>query len=501
MKQPKAPATEQHIINLFSVLAANLIGDEDRTRELETPVFRRDIPEDIPLQRDAIGAIYDCAERGVPPTRENVIFALATLYNYNIEFATKGVDTLLQSRTEDLEIMMPAAWAQAFMRRNKARNGVQRALALIQSRVGLIDDLLEQALTEINTSIDLGVGEFEDRDGEDLAKYVQEYVQGVVARTRSGKVSEPSLKFKGFVGEFDAKGNPVRPGLIERLNWGETTLITALPGAGKTALGGVLAEHNAWYRGLDVLYLHLETDQIIMGLRSVARNLAIPINALMSGRVDPADMTNPVSAKLSEFTKWIANPVKGGNPSGKIYYVSCGGWNVDRINGTISRYRHLADARKRGLLVIVDYYNIIDYSQFAKGVSTSEAMGKVAYRLRECIKRENLKSKKAGGEGVHCIVFAQEKDNGDGNDPSAYGSKQIIQYSQIHISIQRTTAEEDAARMKGGKQEVDALGNPRWLHRKGQKHSAAKLVILKANNHELGEVPVTFENSMFIIEG
>ena len=111
-------------------------------------------------------------------------------------------------------------------------------------------------------------------------------------------------------------------------------------------------------------------------------------------------------------------------------------------------------------------------------------MGQSALHLRKGIQRENKKSP------VHCMVFAQQSDAGGEEYP--YGSKEILQYSQVHLAITRERAMADW--IIPGK--VDALGNPRFFHKAGNWHAKTTLKIAKGNDNGPGAVKVIFENGL-----
>ena len=152
--------------------------------------------------------------------------------------------------------------------------------------------------------------------------------------------------------------------------------------------------------------------------------------------------------------------------------------------------RRLSDRQGKGLLVVVDYYNLIDSSNFSG--ERAERLGQVAIHLRENMKKENIKSKKMGGIGVHMIVFAQETDNKATGEVYPFGSKEILQYSQVHLSIHRQVSEFDVP-MTGA---LNAIGQQRFWCRQGELSYVTNMRILKANDNARGEVTVWIENNL-----
>ena len=117
-------------------------------------------------------------------------------------------------------------------------------------------------------------------------------------RPLGGGAPRPSAKFKGLVDEFDANGNQTVYGKLPFLRWGDTTLVTAFSGIGKTTFGTVWAEHNTWYMGYYCLYIYLETRPETIGDRMLARLTGISAHTLNSGIIDIADPNDKLAQKL-----------------------------------------------------------------------------------------------------------------------------------------------------------------------------------------------------------
>jgi len=229
----------------------------------------------------------------------------------------------------------------------------------------------------------------------------------------------------------------------------------------------------------------------------VARHLLYPKDLLESGQIDPRDPDNPHAKKLRKFIGWSKSKKKKLEgkeyDGGELLYKHIAGWNVFRIANFIATFARRAAARgTKGVLVIVDYYNNIP--AHSQG-NTADQLGQIALTLRNAIMRENAKVMRAtdGAGGVHAIVFAQEATQGD----TPYGSTQILQYSQLHISIEREEATLDLpVTGNGAKQENDAIGQPRFFHQTGDYSGRTKLRILKANEDKRRTIEVMVENAM-----
>ena len=485
-------------VGMLNALLAKLCGEVDRTRELSGVLVPDDLPTSLPVQRKMLHIYLDCAQRGIPPTYENLVYGLGATFQFT---DASAIDAILSEGDVQADVYSLSAWIQRIINQQKTEAVLRKGLEAVSAATGgALEDRLEKIAAEIShirllyddTFLQLTDTEMWERYDVLLAERERLRKEGVPPG--------PSLMFRGFVGATDKWGNPDPPGLVPHLRWAQSSLVTGLAKSGKTTLGTIWAEHNAYELGIDVLYMHNETEWDIISNRLLQRHLLVPSDYLSSGQMPVSDMEHPIVQAYQDWKRHVVSPIKkgiGGKEieSGRILWAYCPMWDVFRIINTISLMRQLSVARGKGLLVIVDYYNLIDQANM-DGDNKADKLGQVAFHLREGIKQENMKAQKAGAPGVHCIIFAQESS--DGRDVYAYGSRQIVQYSQLHISIQRTEPKEDSP--MGDKR--NALGHPRYWHRQGELHSDAELVVVRGNDAQKGVCKIRFENALCrVIDG
>lgn len=484
------------IANSIAIRAADgsVEEDWDRTIEYQRHITSDLFPWDMQFEARMMELIYQHSINNIPPTPESLRLGMTTQFGMDGSQIDQRMADIIAKRTIDRDVSGISYWMWQAICLINADAALEEAQGILRSPWGTIEDRKAEALTRVTESFD-----FED----DLTDFTIGEMLDDRLRTMydtwelvsKGGVPGPSLKWRGFTHVRDDKGNIRIPGKIPFLRWGNTTLITAKPGYGKTTIGTQLAEYNAWILGLDVLYIHLETPAATLSDRIYARNLLIPAGYLASGNINTKDRGNPTVQQLAQFASYAASPVKGINgreyKSGTIRYKHAVGWDVYRIVNVIADQRRKSAAAGRGLLVIVDYYNLITPRTTG---NVADQLGQIALTLRNSIMRENAKMPR--GTGVHCLVFAQE--SAGSGDPYPYGSKQIVQYSQIHISIER---EEAKVRREfpgvADKTVVNFMGRPRVLHEAGGYDCVTRMKILKANDDERGVVEVIIENNLF----
>lgn len=363
-----------------------------------------------------------------------------------------------------------------------------KAHQIMDSNIGHIDDRRENALNVLAGVLD-ETDTADKRTEVQMVHFLFDNLRQRARLRRAGKLPGPALKFKGFMGIPGPNGTWIKEPKLPYLQWGETTLLTAREGRGKTTLLSVWAEYNSWELGYDGLYLHLETNQATMADRMAVRHALIPMRYLQTN-VDPDDSSDPMTQKLYDLEDIILSPTfknpKTGEiiEKGQLTWLECPGWDVYRIRNAISLARREAEKRGRGLVVFIDYYNLIEHSMF--GTNKADALGQIALKLRQHILSENRKSR------VHCIMAAQESENG--GEAYAYGSRQVVQYCQVHISIQREEAEEDWPHPS-----KDSFGHKRYWHRRGDWAAQTIFRIIDSNNRSRGDVHGLIENAMYCL--
>ncbi len=482
----KQPSTDQYMADLIQSFIANMIDDYSRISDMRNPIRPEMLPDDMPFEREVMFVIYNCEDRQIAPTRENIIFGLNILYGADPVHAESLVDDLITHQTQARDVSTLSNWVHEDFKRRQIEDALDKANAEMQNGEGTHSERLKRSVEILSNVQQDNDEDFILRTEDELSDHIiAEYRRRAEVR-KSGRASGPNLKFSGFVGVRDEDGawRPEYEGKIPTLRWGSSTLITGQPGSGKSVLAGMWAEHNAWELGYDVLLLHNETEQENLKDRQITRHTKIPTDYLLNV-FNPENGENKAVKKVTEFLKLIQH-----YPA-QTTYLYCPGWNVFRINAAIRQAAEKSAKYGNGLLVIMDYYNIIDKSNFDG--QEHQQLGQVAYHLREGVKRANIRAQKAGGLGVHCIVFAQETKS-EGNEASAFGSRVIMQVCQTHISIERKRAECDTpSKLK------DFFGMPRYWSRIGQWSHVTTLNILKANYDQQGPVKVWVENAMALV--
>lgn len=485
-KQPKQIKTDDYMRNLVYSLLANCVGEYSRLADMREELQVEDLPVDMPDARQLLTALKYADETGLEPSREKILYLMTEELNLNKDHAESILHNIMGFQTDDRAVDNLSVMVGMDIQRRRIETAKEAAVNVLENGEGRLSERLDSAITALSAVNDRGDDDSVKSTQSELASRHKEIMRKRVADRKTGLPSGPNLKFTGFVGvrdETTGLWKEGKEGKIPVLRWGSTTVVTALPGYGKSTLGGVWAEHNAHKLGIDVLYIHNETEQEDFFDRMITRNTLVPTDYLVN-QFDIDNVNDPAHQKVTEFYD------KLDNTKADITFLYCPGWNVFKINAAIGLARRLADRRGRGLLVIVDYYNLIDATNFSG--ERSERLGQVAFNLREAIKKENVRAKKAGGIGVHCIVFAQETDNKATGEVYAFGSKEILQYSQIHISINRTLAMSDCS--MGG--EKNTVGGVRYWCRGGELSHITTLKILKANYDSRGDVEVWIENNM-----
>lgn len=481
-------STDEYMRRLIFSLLANSIDEYSRLGDYREVITPDDIPSDMPEARKIMKALIIADEKTIAPTESNVISIMALELNMQQTSANDIVHNIMGYATTDRAVDNLSVMVGMDVQRRRIETAMETAVDTLQNGEGKLSDRLDEAvhaLSEVSHTSDESVRTTQ-AEGIDRHKAV---LRQRVANRKAGISNGPSLKFLGFVGERNKETGLWKEGCegkVPVLRWGATTLITAKQGRGKTTFAQTWAEYNAWKLGIDVLYMHNETDQEDLQDRSITRATLIPTDYLKNV-LDIDNDKDPATVKVNKYYERLANT------KAEITYLYCPGWNVYKINLAVSLARRLADRKGHGLLVIVDYYNLIDFSNMPG--ERAQQLGTVAVKMRDAVKIENVKSRNAGGVGLHMIVLAQETEEKTTGEISPFGSKEIAHYSQLHVSIQKTIAEMDTT-MGGAK---NAIGGTRFWSRKGEYSHETKLKILKANYDSPGTVDVWVENAMVTV--
>lgn len=485
--------------NLWRKLLGTLIGDKNRIPEMRQYLSADDMPMDMLFEREVFRVLHECNERGLPPTRENVLTGVVVrgevdLKQEDVEF---GLDKMIERRSiADSGIESLSSWLSEATKSLHNEKAWKVALDVINSDRGLAHERQEAAMN-IVTSATKEDEAFESGTASEINSEFLDWVDQRYKDAQAGNiVSGPLLPWYGFIGAHGI--------LPAGADWGDMTLITAQSGFGKSTIVGQVAEYNALdVQTSDVLVILLETNLMKMEARSYARNCMIPFDMVKSAAFNSRDPRFHKDIKGGDYRKTGLEPAKGSlgwyenwveSSNCEINYAFAPGTTAYQITQLIGLYRRKAEARDRNLLVIVDYLQKIDWTIF--GYDQRVGLERVADVLRDGIEIQNNKSP------VHMIMMAQENE---GSDP--YGGRGILQRAQLHLSLNRTRRvagemlqDGDMQVMYKGKQVHDTIGNPRWYQRATDMLAAdSAFVVRKANDAPGREIKVRFENSKYRI--
>lgn len=487
MKKPfkEIPATPLHIKATIWSLLANLMGDENRSSELERAIEVNDIPEDLPFEKAVLDKIIWHWDHQHHPTSANVLMALKLAYPDNDP--TTLFDQVMAAQTVDGDVSLAARIFWDWKLQERVHEKWEESLTILKTPIGSIQERVEKALAVV-TGLTPDVSETPAMD--DLQRFEDWKLRQAerFRKAQEGIPLGPQIPVIGIMGGERVKMGtgeiiPVE-GKIPSFMMRELTLISGLPGIGKSILAWVIAEHNAWNLGYDVLMLHGETGTDVLEMRQIARNCGIPFRAQSTGYLNPDDPR--IQNKLQQFRERVANA------PGKLYNIFSVEWDVNKIRSAIRLFNMQAQRAGKQLIVVIDYLQNIARDGYA---NEALALTSICESLKNC----------ANLEDTHIFLFAQETVGENGNK-EAYGSKGAKQKAQNYISIEC----EDAAPAQDFPVKVwdpnarelvfakDALGGGRFYHRKGDKNSAmGTLMIHKCNNGQTGPVSVLFERAFF----
>jgi hypothetical protein len=193
----------------------------------------------------------------------------------------------------------------------------------------------------------------------------------------------------------------------------------------------------------------------------------------------------PFKTKYEAAEKWVADCER---TRGRIYYEHCPGISCSQIEAQIAQYKAKAEARGRELVVIIDYFQKIDWSELAQ--DETKGYNAVAARLKDIIETQE----------VFCINMAQfGLDTSYGEKKGAFGGTNINMVSQNVIRVEREDATDTKPIEVNGKAQKDICGMPMLYHEAKQPSSEATFNVILSNDDETGPVPVTMINGYFQI--
>jgi len=463
---------------LLNMLISHLVGDKSRLRELgSNQISYADIPTNLKFQRLVLKAIEECDAQGLPPTETNIATMLLPVDG---EAPRKLSELLLEYRTIDGNVKALAAALTAHIRRLKRREVLEQINDILDR-----DDLDEwqqwEQASRLMNSIAPERRSHEVRpfveDLRDTIKHIQDnYEKGIKGINTGFRWPWPELCE-----------------LVPVLKQGEMGLISAKPGHGKTTIGMTLAVHGLT-NGFYVVYYAFENTRKVLAGRYIAGALKVSLAHLLypvqpvvrDGELQYLTTFNPLSPEWEKQLERVvlhAQSLKD-KTGGELYIEESSGWNTTRWYDSVLYHATRAQRLGRPLLVINDYYSLLDGSPLLNGRSESLAArnNAVADWLKNVT--EEL--------GCYTINLAQDNLQTEyDQDEMPWNGQQIYQRSQVYIRIERGVAHEDLpVTGNDGRPVKDKFGKIMYLHRADGAAAQSVLHVLKANDGVRGYVPV-----------
>lgn len=484
---PLTPLQRDMILHMV----ANLIGDKDRVKEIEAWGITPDlIPEtdfELRVAKRIFEQMIQFRFNHIQPTKENLINFLNGSKPLWLEGKEPDqiIDNLLLKQTFDRQVSSIAAGLADWIQKQKGLQAAQGIEKLYRGSLPNIEaydravELLKQARPTFRTHTGIV--------GSELFSEWKEKMLENYQLKQSGKLLGPRFPWKSTWG------------YLPFMRKGELTLLFAQLKFGKSQLVAAVSEYVAYQLGFDVLHMHLEIDRITLQSRMMARELVLPINEMEQGwylgengeEVMLPLHKEPWVTKINKLEKWIAEREK---THGQIIYFHCPGASVAEIEVEVARRVAESNARGRGLLVVIDYYNRIRW----EGTSEAHGLNRVASELKDM----------ASSHDAYFLVVAQDDpDNGYEKEITVRGAKEIAVVGQVLCRVERRLVEEDEPDMPvkvlaGNEwvQRMDSIGRPMYYHRQGDFHSVTTLNFLRANNNAKGKPKIRMMGGYFFIE-
>lgn len=470
--------------NLRSMIA-NFITDEDKSGQLYRHGFSPTImPNDMAFERMALEQALELCHSGLSPTLANLLPIMQNYY----DDAEDRLNDLHSMKTVDESVEVYAMGFAEWSESERMHVAAERVLQHSQNNNLTNEDKYSRMVEELQEVAPHSSTFRTVATSNALDEWLEWQAENIAIQKSGGNIG-PRLPWKNTWG------------VIPYMKYGEQTVIEAITGYGKTLIGCKIGEYIAHkMSGIDVLYVHLETDVITMMSRFISGRFLIPIkNAELGWWQDAQGKTNWLDFSDAQWKPKIGklrSEIRDAETNnGRMWYHHANGATVNDIALEVRRRKMESERNGRRLVVIIDYFQDIQWINIYADIKSGEAHGlnQVAFRLKEMT--ENL--------GVHTIILAQgdPNTNYDNTRISTRGAKGGIIKSQLYIRMEREQAEADLPWIENNKQKVDALGNPIYYHREGELHSRTTLRVLKGNNHALAAMHVNFVNGFFRIHG
>jgi len=477
-------------------LIADLVGEEDRLYEMGRWIVNPEmIPDDMPFERSVLTAIYRCREEGLEPSRVNLLRDLK-LYHSD---ATERFDQLISFQTFDRSVLSHAAALGNWIEKRQqqqivelmqgiAHNNSITSYEAYQQMASLLQEIAPHSTT------------FRTLSDMDAHREWMEWHLRNADISASGKLIGPRLPWKNTWT------------LVPYINPGEVLLFYAKSKWGKTLTGVRIAEYIAYeIGGYNVLFCHFETSTKIMRSRIMARQLHIPQEVLEKGGYEDTDQNgNPcwVPVRLDqepwkEMAEKENKRLERSSQNGYLAFHHCNGASINDLRLEIRKHMNASMAQGRKLVVIVDYFQKINWTGFAS--EETQGLNLAAHAFKKMC--EDLNREPGFEDSFYAIMLAQDDPMSKEHEEevTTRAAKEPGRVFQTAVRLWRERVKDDDANgdlplmLNAKEQRRDSLGAPMFWHRAGEWNSLTKLQVVLSNNGATGECHLRIVNKYFMV--
>lgn len=487
-------AMTRHAEELLLSLVVNMVGE---TNLIPAMGQHRVVPDLIPVNDDTpqvtfarmvLQLLYRAAEDRLPPTQENILPGLRLEYGDETDelwerlWNRRGI----QDAPSDQMVQSLSLWLSEELGLGTLKDAAGKMEAIVRLAEGNNADIhneMSQVLMDASPAR-YKVDVLPLHENYDL------YEQLLIER-------EQMIATRGSTGPESPW--PLLNRHIAGLRKGEYALWSGKTGWGKSFIAWKLARHAAWKQGYNVVLLHFEQRmESIMDRLMAEEFMLFPADFRNPGRKLDPTQTGVFKPSDPEWAKRMAQMravlAKMSAERGNIWLVHSTGWGPFQIETEIAHKVALSQAEGRDLLVIWDYYDLVN----PKGLEIAER-SKIAV-LEATI--DFIREKIAQQYQTYNIVMAQDNVKADyETDFMPYNSQRVWARSQVYVRIERFRAQEPLSAIdQQGKPMYDMFGRQIFLHDAGEAHSNTLLHVIKGSDDKTGYVPVRVWNGRFRVD-
>lgn len=480
------PLTDEMRAMGLEEVPANRIPEMGRYRITPEMLYENGMEQEATI----LSMIEKCIQQGKPPDEKNITALLAVKHGQ--EKANELFQSIMMERTI-VAMIEPLSFSLGdWIQDQKLIKAMQSGLAFARGATGTYREKYDYVASLLADLIpfDLGPAAIDYLSTFNAARADASLR---AEQRRQGKQTGPMFPWA-------ALRKLVEGGLKK----GDMWLISARSKWGKTTVAGEIAYDIAFNQdGYMVLMFHLETTALTLAQRNAAREFWIKPGYIREGLIDP--QSPAWKPRFDAVAKDIELRCGTGRYS-KYQYLHRPGLTIDQFERDVQEFKAVADAMGLELVVILDYYQEMDWKASTGAVKESDGLNQMATALKKLFELYK----------VYAIVFAQDSLTEDRKTP--FGATKIVMRSQGHIQMTRGVdgkdeAEDDLVVMKAdenGGYERDANGNPIILkdalgydiywHKKGQPRCELRMHLVRANEDESGYCDLRMYNGYFRIE-